>query len=418
MTRRILSKSNRHFAWRGRPFRAHRTAAAENSVTLNCDDSSSDGVKSPGARKRADMTQPDAFEEGKSSAEPGSPASPPPGGGASAARKILIGFALVVVFGGGYYLIHHHSRSPLEVAFAGNRHVTLWSTTAQVREPVTVVNYGTPLDVLQRSEEQLEVRTTGGVIGWVSDNEVLSADLWLKARDLDESLDKMPIEASGHTRVIANLHILPGRDAVRVRQLQKDIPVDLYLRKAVDVPSAANAGDSEESSVEPAEAKKEDWWLVRAHTSKDDSVAGWVLGRFIALDVPEPLPDYASSAGVHIVSWAVLNQVKDSTGHVHPQYLVLASEGPEGQPCDFTMLRAYTWGIKSQRYETAFVESGLCGMLPLHLEAARQLGGDATFSFQDESGGASELRTYHMRQTIIRREREAGETAHSGKHAR
>ena len=42
--------------------------------------------------------------------------------------------------------------------------------------------------------------------------------------------------------------------------------------------------------------KKEDWWLVRAHSADQTSMAGWILGRFIDLDVPAPLPDYASSA--------------------------------------------------------------------------------------------------------------------------
>jgi len=345
------------------------------------------------------MTQPDAFEPGENS--PGPAAPEPPSHAGAAARKILIGFALVVVFGGGYYLLHSRTKGPLEFAYAGNRQVTIWSTTAQVREPVAIVNYGAPLDVLKRTDDDLEVRTT---------------DLWLKAKDLEEGVAKMPVQAQGHTRVLTNLHILPGRDAARLRQLNRNVPVDLYLRKPLDVPVTTNPNDEEDSN-EPPEAKKEDWWLVQAHTSDDDVVAGWVLGRFIDLDVPEPLPDYASSAGVHIVSWAVLNHVRDRDGTMHPQYLVLASQGPEGGPCDFTMLRGYTWGMKSQRYETAYVESDLCGMLPLHVDAAKQLGGDSTFWFRDVSDG-DQQRTYHMHQTIIRRERKPGEPEHPGKRTR
>lgn len=365
------------------------------------------------------MTQLDAPEENPNAAQPEALPEPQPIRAAAAARKILIGFALVVVFGGGYFLWRHHSKTPLEIGYAGNRRVTVWSTTAQVRQPVAYVNYGAPLDVMQRADDDLEVRTTGGVIGWVNQRDVLSADLWLKARDLLEDVAKMPVEATGQTRVIANLHILPGRDAARVRQLDKGIPVDLYLRKAVDVPAAASSsGENDDSAGEPAEAKKEDWWLVRAHTAADDAVAGWVLGRFLDLKVPEPLPDYASSAGVHIISWAVLNSVRDPAGATHPQYLVLATKGPEGQACDFTMLRAYTWGMKSQRYETAFVEDNLCGSLPLHITPGTQPGGDATFSFLDTSGGNADARTYHMHQTIIRRERKEGEATPRGKRAR
>jgi len=364
------------------------------------------------------MTQSDAFEQGESSPEPAAPEPREPSSrSGAAARKILIGFALVVVFGGGYYLLKSRSKGPLEIAYAGNREVTIWSTTAQVREPVIIVKYGALLDVLKRADDELEVRTTNGVIGWVNERELLTADMWFKARDLEESVVKMPVQAEGHTRVLTNLHILPGRDAARVRQLARNVPLDLYLRKPLDVPATTNLNDEEESSTEPPQAKKEDWWLVQAHTSDDDSVAGWVLGRFIDLDVPEPLPDYASSAGVHIVSWAMLNRVRDPDGKLHPQYLVLASQGSEGQPCDFTMLRGYTWGMKSQRYETAYVESDLCGMLPLHMDAAKQLGGDSTFWFRDVSDG-DQQRTYHMHQTIIRRERQPSEKEHPGKRAR
>lgn len=363
------------------------------------------------------MTQPEAHEEPSVLREPETPA-PAPSGGAVAARKILVGFALVVVFGGGYYLWHKRSKGPLEIAYAGNRKVIIWNTTAQVRQPVVTVDYGVQLDVLERDDDELEVRTPRGMVGWVDERDVLSADLWLKAKDLVESVAKMPIQAQGHTRVLSNLHILPGRDSARIRQLDRDVPVDLYLRKALDVPASTNAGEDEGSSVEPAAQKKEDWWLIRAHTSDSDAVAGWVLGRFIALEVPEPLPDYASSADLHIISWAVLNRVRDADGKLHPQYLVLATKGGEGQPCDFTALRGYTWGMKSHRYETAYVEDNLCGMLPLDVTSATIPGGDATFSFADTSEGTSSARTYHMHQTIIRREREEGEPAHASKHGR
>lgn len=363
------------------------------------------------------MTQPEAHEDPSVLPEP-AVAAPTPSGGAVAARKILVGFALVVVFGGGYYLLHKRSKGPLEIAYAGNRKVIIWSTTAQVRQPVVTVDYGVQLDVLERDDDQLQVRTPRGIVGWVDEHDVLSADLWLKAKDLVESVAQMPIQAQGHTRVLSNLHILPGRDSVRIRQLDRDIPVDLYLRKALDVPGATSANDAEGSSVEPATQKKEDWWLIRAHTSDSDAVAGWVLGRFLSLDVPEPLPDYASSADLHIISWAVLNQVRGADGKLHTQYLVLATRGGEGQPCDFTALRGYTWGLKSQRYETAYVEDNLCGMLPLHMTSATTPGGDAAFSFTDTSEGKSSLRTYHMHQTIIRHERAEGEPAHPGKRER
>ena len=83
-------------------------------------------------------------------------------------------------------------------------------------------------------------------------------------------------------------------------------------------------------------------------------VAGWVLARFIELDLPGPVKDYASSADLHVVAWFELNRVPDGSGGEVPQYLVAGSHGGEGGACDFTMLRVYTWGKARKRYETAY----------------------------------------------------------------
>ena len=77
-------------------------------------------------------------------------------------------------------------------------------------------------------------------------------------------------------------------------------------------------------------------------------IAGWVLARFIEPNLPGPVRDYASSADLHVVAWFELNRVPDGSGGEAPQYLVAGSRGGEGQACDFTMLRVYTWGASSQ----------------------------------------------------------------------
>lgn len=326
-------------------------------------------------------------------------------------RKILLGLALVLIVGGVFYLHFHHSQAPLETAYVGTHELTLWSTTAQVRAPVSTATFGDRLEILKRFEDQVQVRSTRGTVGWVSERDLISADLWLKARDLDKASAIMPTEARGVTKVISNLHLAAGRDSVRIRQLDKGVPLDLLERRALDVPNSSGANDGVEAASPPAEAKREDWWLVRAHIPEGATLAGWMLGRFIDLNVPEPLPDYATSADMRIVAWFELNHVSDATGHSHPQYLLLGTKGPEGQPCDFNLLRVYTWSLQRQRYETAYVESDFCGKLPIHLAPAAAPGGDASFSFQDISSGAGVERKYHMHQTIVRRERDASDIA-------
>jgi hypothetical protein len=323
-------------------------------------------------------------------------------------RKLLLGFAVLIVLAAGAYYGFRLTQTPLEIAYAGNRTVTLQSTTAQVREPITTVSYGDRLEVLKRFQDQVNVRTTTGLTGWVNERDLLSTDVWQKAADLEKRTSSLAIQARGHTKVLTNLRIDAGRDGIRLRQLNKNTPLEVFERRAVEIPTSGAAAAQEEAG-EPAQAKKEDWWLVRAKTSEKDSVSGWILGRFIELDVPQPLPDYASSAGMRIVSWSELNKVVDASGKAKPQYLLLGAHGPEGQPCDFSMLRVYTWGKKRERYETAYVEGGVCGKLPVEVKDSPQAG-ETRFSFTDLSNGAPAQRDYVMHQTIVRRVKQAGET--------
>lgn len=324
-------------------------------------------------------------------------------------RKLLIGFVVVVVVAVALYLRFHRPRPPLETAYAGNREVTIWSTGAQVREAVGTVNFGDRVDVINRYGEQVQVRTAAGITGWVNEHDLLTAEFWQKAKDLNAGTSTLPVEARGHTRVLSNMHLEPGRDAPRIRQVNKNAAVDLYERRAVEVPAAAltKTADQEEPAAGP-EGRKEDWWLVRAHLPDQTEMSGWVLGRFIDLDVPAPLPDYASAADMRIVAWFEINHVADSSGEMKPEYLVLGTRGPEGQACDFTMMRVFTWGKQRERYETAFVESDVCGKLPVKLTAPQAPGGDAAFAFEDLSNGAPEQQLYRMHQTIVRRVREEG----------
>lgn len=324
-------------------------------------------------------------------------------------RKMLVGLALFTIFAVAAYLGLHHKKGAADVAYAGNRQVTLYSTTAQVREPVAIVKFGDRLDVLDHFDDQVNVRAPNGVKGWVNERELLSAELWTKAHDLETRAANMPVEARGHTKVLSNLRVDAGRDAPRIRQLLKGVPVELLARQAADVPSTNRTGADEENSAEPAQTKKEDWWLVRAEPANEAAFAGWILGRFVELDVPDPLPDYASSAGMRIVAWFDLNRVQDATGAQKTQYLLLGAKGPEGQACDFTTVRVYTWGHQRNRYETAFVDGNFCGKLPVSLTQNPNSSGDVTFSFADLNAAAAP-RTYQMHQTIVRRVRQPGES--------
>jgi hypothetical protein len=131
-------------------------------------------------------------------------------------------------------------------------------------------------------------------------------------------------------------------------------------------------------------------------------IAGWVVARFVSLDVPDTVREGTNAANVRPIAWFELNRVKDDGGG-HPQYLVAGTKGPEGQPCDFTNLRVYTWNPKKSRYETAFLENDLCGALPIQIGKSAKA--EPEFRFHSMDAGKEE-RVYRLIQTVVRRIRD------------
>ncbi len=135
------------------------------------------------------------------------------------------------------------------------------------------------------------------------------------------------------------------------------------------------------------------------------------MARFIELDLPDPVREGASSSNLRPVAWFELNRVPDPSGG-KPQYLLAATRGPEGQACDFTALRVYTWYAKKSRYETAFIENNLCGQLPIGVGKGPKDEPEFRFRFLNAD---KEERVYRLIETVVRRVREPGES--SGKRA-
>lgn len=317
--------------------------------------------------------------------------------------KVMAGIVLLGVIAVALHLRTPPKMTPLNIVYADGSNVTLWSSTAEVRQPVATVNFGDRLSVLDQFEDQIEVRTDAGATGWVEESDLLPSALWERGHALARKAESMPIDALGHTAVPSNVHLEPGREMPRIDQFTRGVSVELLAREPVALERSAATAEEEVSTAEQAPAKMEDWWLVLAHTPKEGTVAGWVLGRFLDLDAPAPLPEYASAAGMRMVSWLVLNHVEDTNGTEKPQYLVLGTKGPEGRVCDFTELRVYTWGAERGEYETAFIDGSLCGRLPVRLARSSTSASDLTFSFRDVNDGATDTQTYRMQQTIVRR---------------
>jgi hypothetical protein len=369
------------------------------------------------------------------------------------------GFILIVLILAAllYWRLHPGSPKVISVGYVAYRDVILWNTLAQVREEVGEVHYGDRVEVLRVEGAAVQVRTPTGTIGWVRDSrQMMDSDLWGKSAGLIERARTLPVQARGRTKTVSNVRVEPGRDGQRIFQFARGTHVLILERAVADAPQGPeeNAREEKASAADEQSSKQEDWLLVlRAidspgsadstlpseiapagvKRSTGDSVsggpvlaqsiptavggsagpvAGWVLARFVELDLPDPVKDYASSADLHVVAWFELNRVPDGTGGEVPQYLVAGSRGGEGGACDFTMLRVYTWSTSRKRYETAYVESDLCGRLPIRLSSGAK---GPEFHFPDvDEGGAD--RTYVMVQTSVRQVKDAASSTARARH--
>jgi len=369
----------------------------------------------------------------------------------SAIRTRLVPAVMLLVVVLAIWWARRKPPETYSVAYVNDRSAIVWSTTAQVRERVADLKYGEKVDVLGHTGDETEVRGNDGTQGWVETQLLMAPDLWQRASDLLARARTMPVQASGHTRAVSNVHMEPSRTATRVFQFGRNVSVVVLDRKVVAVPVGApiapaaptapaasapvssaadgapegDAAGTGASGTDEAQPKQEDWLLVlhvaqqsgavAANAAEGSSIAaprtgdggadgveipiaGWVLARFIELDPPAPIGDYATSAALRVVAWFVLNKVP-SDGGERPQYLVAGSRGGEGQPCDFTSLRVYTWDAARQRYETAYVENDLCGEFPIRTMEAPD-GAEFRFVELDENNAE---RVYRMKQTIVRR---------------
>jgi Bacterial SH3 domain len=340
-------------------------------------------------------------------------------------RKLLVAVPLLCLVG----LLAWFFRPKNETvgsAYISERSVTIFSSMAQVREQVGVLYYGEHVDVLAHRNDYAKVRTAAGVEGWVDNRYLMDPDLWQRSEKLLADSKTMPVQARGRTKTTTNLRIAPGRTEPRLYQFSRGTEVEILGRAVANWVQVSD----EKEAAEGEPNRKEDWFLVRGIATRppgegsirnstmmtttqpgDQSVpiAGWVVARFIALDLPDQVQVGTSSANVRPVAWFELNRVTDDTGE-HPQYLVAGARGPEGQPCDFTTLRVYTWWSKRSRYETAYIENDLCGVLPIRI--GKGSAGEPEFRFHTMDG-TKEERVYHLIQTVVRREK-LGSTKSTG----
>jgi SH3-like domain-containing protein len=318
-------------------------------------------------------------------------------------------FALATVFLLGLSGCNRKGRRVLEVNYVSAQQATLRDQLAAAYNHVGTVKNGERVEVLEREKRFSRVRTPGGIEGWIEQRYLVDQATYDALQQLTQANLSDPVQAPGVLRNETNLHITPGREAEHLYQLSAGAKVSVLKRATAEkqapaVPAPAKGGKASSGPV------LEDWWLVRDAENR----VGWVLARMVDLDVPLEVAQYAE--GQRFVAFFVLNQVQDEgkegTGKKASQYLCVLTEPHDGLPYDYDQIRVFTWNVRKHRYETAYREHGLNGVLPVTVtsESFEKEGTLPVFVLRvkDDSGNVSE-RKYKLNTPIVRRVLAPGE---------
>lgn len=314
-----------------------------------------------------------------------------------------------------------------EYAYVAVSEAGLRDHVSTVYNKTGVVHNGERVQILERMQSKrfLRVRSPRGEEGWVQERFLVDQQTFDQFQRLAEQFKSAPAQATATTEEQVKVHVLPGRKTGYLYLLNEKQKVDLLQRQPVDRNAAPQQlkDDKQKDADDSAEEDKvkgdragppairEDWWLVRDAQMR----VGWVLGRTLYLVVPEEIAQY--SEGQRIVAAFPLDEVQDGDKKV-PEYLVLFT-AKEGLPYDFSQARVFTWNSRKHRYETAYRERDLAGVLPISLgrQDFEKEGNLRTFVLRvKEDGDSVRERTYKFNPPIVRRVLAPGEEPPAPRH--
>jgi SH3-like domain-containing protein len=306
----------------------------------------------------------------------------------------------------------------LEVAYVSAQQAVLRDQVAAIYNRVGTVKNGERVEVIDREKRFARVRTSTGIEGWIEQRFLVDQKTFDGLQKLTQENLNDPVQAPGILRNDTNLHITPGRESEHLYQLATGAKVAILMRgtaekQASAAPPSKIAKPGAKVAVGPV---LEDWWLVRDAQGR----VGWVLARMVDVDAPLDIAQYAE--GQRFVAFFVLNEVPDADKKV-PQYLCVMTDPRDGLPFDYDQVRVFTWNVRKHRYETAYREHGVDGVLPVTV-TKQDFDKEGTLPVfilrvKDDAGNVAE-RKYKLNTPIVRRVLAPGEvpTRSTGKRRR
>jgi hypothetical protein len=319
----------------------------------------------------------------------------------SRSRLLLVSLALLPLTA-----CNRHSKFQ-EIAYVSAPQVVLRDRVAAVFNKTGTVKNGDRVQILEREKRFARVRTPAAAEGWMEQRYLVTQQVFDQFQKLVQQEQNDPVQATGTTRNETNIHLEPGREAEHLYLLSQGSKVSVLKRATTEkvLPGTGPTAKTEDKPAGSPAPIMEDWWLIRDPQQR----VGWVLARLVDIDTPLEIAQYAE--GQRIVAFFVLNEVADGDKKV-PQYLVLLTEPRDGLDFDFNQARVYTWNVRRHRYETAYRERNLQGVLPATV-AQETFEKDGTLPVfvlrvKDSSGNTIE-RKYKLNTPIVKRVLAPGE---------
>jgi SH3-like domain-containing protein len=303
-----------------------------------------------------------------------------------------------------------------EIGYVSAPQASLRDQVAAVYNKTGTVTNGEAVQILGRDRRFARVRTSTGAEGWLEQRYLVSKQTYDAFQKLTEQVRNDPVQATGISHNQTNIHLEPDRNGEHLYQVEQGAKLSVLKRASSEKPlpgAAAKAATAGQKEGQPTIATPvmEDWWLIR----DEPGHVGWVLSRMVDVDVPIEIAQYAE--GQRTVAAFVLDHVTDDEKKI-PQYLVLFTENKDGMPFDYNQIRVFTWNVRRHRYETAYRERNLNGLLPVTVsqETFEKEGSLPVFvvRVKDDAGNVIE-RKYKLNTPIVRRVLAPGEEAGSRK---
>jgi hypothetical protein len=289
---------------------------------------------------------------------------------------------------------HRHGHSH-EAAYVSAPQAILRDQVAAVYNKMGTVKNGERVEILDRDRRYVKVRTSTGVEGWMEQRYLVTQQVYDAFQKLNQDNQSDPVQATGVTRNDTNIHLTPDRNGDHLYQLVEGSKISIFKRATT--PKLLPGEKQEEGDSKPMDL--EDWWLIR----DPQSHVGWVLGRMLDIDAPLDVAQYAE--GQRIIACFPLDQVTDGDKKV-PEYLMLLTDPKDGMPYDYNQIRVFSWNVKKHRYETAYRERSLAGVLPVTVshQGFGKEGNLPTFTIhiKDKDGAVTD-KTYKFETPIVKK---------------